>query len=231
MRVAPPRPGPPASPTGSDRTSLPKRFLLWVDGVGAYLVCTGSRITFGQAALEGGPVDVPLFADVSRVHAELTRDGEGYLLEAGKAAPVGGQEVIRTVMVNGQEVARSVLAPGDRVTLGSTCQFLFQQPVPVSATVRLDLTSGHRLNHPVDGVLLMANELILGPGPDSHVLIRDAAERVLIYRSKEGLGVRYTGREFRVNDEPCSGTAPLLFPASISVEAFSFAVEPVGPRI
>ena len=29
--------------------------------------------------------DVPLFADVSRIHAALTRDAECYLLEASKA--------------------------------------------------------------------------------------------------------------------------------------------------
>jgi hypothetical protein len=231
-RAAPPRPASPVPPSGSDRAALPKRFLLWVDGVGAYLVCTGSRVTFGQAGVDGGgPVDIPLFADVSRVHAELTRDGEGYLVEAGKAAPVNGKDVPRPVLVNGREAARCVLTPGDRVTLGSTCQFLFQQPVVVSATARLDLTSGHRLNHPVDGVLLMANEVILGPGPDAHVVIPDAAERVLIYRSKDGLGVRYTGAEFRVNDQPCAGPVPLVLPVSVAADSFSFAAEAVGPRI
>src|SRR5262249_59757954 len=59
---------------------LPKRFFLWIDGVGAYLVCLGNRVSIGQATGEG-PVDVPLFADVSRIHAALTRDTEGYLLE------------------------------------------------------------------------------------------------------------------------------------------------------
>src|SRR5205085_5928373 len=34
------RPEEPAAP--------PKRFLLWIDGVGGYLVCLGARITFGQ---------------------------------------------------------------------------------------------------------------------------------------------------------------------------------------
>ena len=226
-----PRLGASNSAAGSDRVSVPKRFMLWVDGVGQYLVCTAARVTFGQATLESGPVDIPLFADVSRVHAELSRDTEGYLLEAGKAAPANGRELARQVLVNGRAVSRAVLAPSDRVTLGSTCQFLFRQPVAVSATARLDLTSGHRLNYPVDGVLLMANELILGPGPDAHVLIPDATERVLIYRSKDGLGVRYTGAEFQVNDDRCSGAVPLLCPASVSADTFGFAVEPVGPRL
>ena len=83
--------GAPSRERGSDRSSLPKRFLLWVDGVAGYLVCTSPRVTFGQAVLEGGPVDVPLVADVSRVHAELTRDGEGYLVESGKPSRKTGR--------------------------------------------------------------------------------------------------------------------------------------------
>src|SRR5262249_40485693 len=61
-----------------DRTTAPVegnplRFLLWIDGVGGYLVCLGARVTFGQA-VAGDRVDVPLTADVSRLHASLTRD-------------------------------------------------------------------------------------------------------------------------------------------------------------
>src|SRR5947199_188754 len=47
---------------------LPPRFFLWIDGVGGYLVCLGARLTFGQALPEAR-VDVPLVADVSRLHA------------------------------------------------------------------------------------------------------------------------------------------------------------------
>ena len=48
-----PRPEPPPLPplTSSypGSPALPKRFFLWVDGVGGYLVCLSSRVTFGQA--------------------------------------------------------------------------------------------------------------------------------------------------------------------------------------
>ena len=96
---------------------------------------------------------MPLFADVSRLHAEVSRDGEGYVLES-----------TRGVQVNGAAAARAVLKCGDRVTLGATCQFVFRQPVPISPSARLELVSGHRLPLAVDGVLLMADNLILGPG-------------------------------------------------------------------
>jgi tetratricopeptide (TPR) repeat protein len=197
---------------------LPKRFLLWVDGVGGYLVCLSGRVTFGQATADG-PIDVPLFADVSRLHAEVTRDGEGYLLES-----------TRGVQVNGAATDKAVLRCGDRVTLGATCQFLFRQPVPVSPSARLELVSGHRLPLAVDGVLLMADNLILGPGPQAHVTLPWVPGNVILYRSKDGLGVRFDGR-FAVDNRACQGRATLPLPAAVSADTFSFALEPVGSRL
>lgn len=232
---APTRPGPGSAAVSTPRSSaapvvvqlppvagtgpLPKRFLLWVDGVGGYLVCLANRVTFGQATADG-PIDVPLFADVSRLHAEVSRDGEGYVLES-----------TRGVQVNGAAATRAVLRCGDRVTLGATCQFLFRQPVPVSPSARLELVSGHRLPLAVDGVLLMADNLILGPGGQAHVCVPWLPATVILYRSKDGLGVRYAGGEFRVDNKPCRDRAPLALPGVVTADAFTFAVEPVGTRL
>ncbi len=198
---------------------LPKRFLLWVDGVGGYLVCLSNRVTFGQATADG-PVDVPLFADVSRTHAEITRDGEGHVIESG-----------RGIRVNGGETKRAVLSAGDRVTLGASCQFLFHKPVAVSSSVRLELTSGHRLPVAVDGVLLMGNELILGPGPGAHIELPNLEAPVLIYRSKDGLSVRVPDLRFTIDDRQCLDRAILPLPGVVSCDAFTFAVEPVSGRL
>ena len=187
--------------------------------MGAYLVCLSNRVSFGQATSEG-PVDVPLFADVSRLHAEIGRDGEGYVVESGKS-----------ILVNGKESTRSVLAAGDRITLGSTCQFLFHKPVAVSSTARLELTSGHRLPVAVDGVLLMGNEVLLGPGPSAHVVMPHVPAMVSIYRSKEGLAVRVPNASFRIDDRPYMDRAPLPLPGVVTADAFTFAVEPVAARL
>ena len=196
----------------------PKRFLLWIDGVGGYLVCLAPRVTFGQATTHG-PIDIPLYADVSRLHAEITRDSEGYILES-----------TRVVSVNGQSTTRTTLKPGDRVTLGATCQFQFALPVPISPTARLDLVSGHRLPLAVDGVLLMADNLIIGPGAQVHVPMPDADSNVILYRSKEGLGLRFVG-PFRVDNQPYTDRAPLPIPCQVTADSFSFAIEAVGPRV
>ncbi|MGL6096855.1 MAG: FHA domain-containing protein [Fimbriiglobus sp.] len=196
-----------------------QRFLLWIDGVGGFLVCLAPRVTIGQATGDG-PIDVPVFADVSRLHAEISRDSEGYVLESG-----------RDVRVNGQPTKRATLACGDRLTLGPTCQFVFRKPVAISPTARLELVSGHRLPQAVDGVLLMAESLILGPPGKSHVALADRdVGTAVIYRSKDGLGVKYDGR-FAVDGRPCDGRSPLPLPGVVTGDGFTFAVEPVGPRL
>ncbi len=209
---------PPPESRGSHAGSNSKRFLLWIDGVGGYLVCLAPRVTFGQAIAEA-PIDIPLLADVSRLHAEISRDGEGFVLESN-----------RGVLVNSTPITRTALKPGDRVTLGATCQFVFHQPVAISPSARLELVSGHRLHVAVDGVLLMAETLLLGPAGQSHVIVPWLKTPIVLYRSKEGIGVRIAG-EFRVDAKMELNRAILPLPSVVTSEQLHFAVEPVSARL
>ncbi|HEV3238506.1 MAG TPA: FHA domain-containing protein, partial [Gemmataceae bacterium] len=195
-----------------------QRYLLWIDGVGGFLVCMGPRITLGQATTDGY-VDLPLYADVSRHHATITRDGEGYLLEA-----------VRPVQVNAKSIEKVLLRPNDRVTLGASCQLQFRQPVAVSTSARLDITSGHRLPLALDAVLLMADTLILGPGTQSHVMLPDLKHPVILYRHKAGLGVRHAGNLI-VDGRQVKDRAVLGSTASVTGDDFAMAIESVGNRM
>jgi len=196
-----------------------RRFVIWIDGVGGYLVCLSPRITLGQASANG-PVDVPLFADVSRLHAEIVRDGEGYIFESAHENVLNGEAILK----------RSLIRPGDRVTLGATCQFVMSRPVPTNPSVRLDLVSGHRLPLYVDGILLMAENLIFGPGSQVHVSMPDVKSNVILYRSRDGIGMRYPG-VFYVDNEPCKERANLPVPCHVSSDTFSFAIDVVGSKM
>jgi hypothetical protein len=195
----------------------PDRFMLWMDGVGGYLVCLGNRLSLGQATSDTS-ADVGFYADISRGHASILRDGSTYLIEAA-----------RPVQVNSQAIEKAVLQPGDRITLGASCQLQFSQPVPVSATARLDLTSGHRLALAVDAVLLMADTLVLGPGSQVHVSLPELGQKAVLYRTKDGLGLRYPG-SFNVDGQKCTDRASLGSNSRVLLEEYSFAVETVGAR-
>ncbi|MFO0925617.1 MAG: hypothetical protein U0736_01090 [Gemmataceae bacterium] len=205
-------PPPTTEPDRGPTDAPPPRFYLWIDGVGGYLVCLGNRLTFGQA-LPDARVDVPLVADVSRLHATLSRDEEGYVLEA-----------VRPVQVNGAAVTRALLHNGDRVTVGASCQFLFRLPVPGNSTARLELTSGHRLPTSVDAVLLMAETVVLGPGEQAHVPIDDLPSPLVVFRHRDGLGLR-SPIPLRLNGQPITGRALLPPHAALATDAVAFAIE------
>jgi len=211
-------PGCPAKAQGQSREAGGPRsetaFHLWIDGVGGYLVCLGNRVTLGQAVPEAA-VDVPLLADVSRLHATVTRDGEAYVLHA-----------LRPARVNGKQVETALLHHGDRLLLGSSCQLHFQQPVPVSASARLDLVSGHRLRPAVDGVLLMADTLVLGPGQQVHVPMPELKQPVILFRHKHGLGIRASATVV-INGQSVGQRGLLEMGARVVGEEFSLALEAV----
>ena len=122
-----------------------RRFLLWIDGVGGYLVCLGDEVVLGQASSEYR-VDIPIQADLSRRHAKISRLGDGYVIEPWQTTRVNGQ-VIR---------GKTLLSDGDEIDLAQAVHLRFRQPHALSASARLDFVSHHRTHPKADGVLLMA---------------------------------------------------------------------------
>lgn len=188
------------------------QYVLWIDGVGGYLLCLSNRVSLGQPA-DQKQADLPIVADLSRQHATIHREAEGYFLEAA-----------RKTQVNGQTVEKTWLRSGDRVTLGRACQLRFTQPAPVSASARLDLESGHRWLRPVEAVLLMAETVVLGPGSQSHVVIADLPQPIIFYRAKDGLAVRYAG-DLAINGQACRQRGDLPLGARIQADDWSMTLE------
>jgi hypothetical protein len=189
------------------------RFLLWVDAVGGYLVSTGDEVVIGQPA-PGHEVDIPIRGDLSRRHAVFHRDAEGYLLEP-----------VRDVKINGTKQERTVsLHDGDLLTLGESVQLRFRRPHPLSQTARLEFLSYHRTQPATDGVLLMAESCILGPGAASHVVCPGWPHDVVVYRNREALGCR-SPKPFKIDGVEHQGRANLAERSRVAGEGFSFSVE------
>jgi hypothetical protein len=207
-------------PTAPNRSSLQEQlacFALWVDGVGGYLVCLSHRLTLGQALVETS-VDIALLADVSRHHATIQRDPEGYFLEAA-----------RKVQINGQAIEKVLLRSGDRITLGNSCQLQFWQPVPVSTSARLDMMSGHRFAEPVQAVILMADTLVIGPEEQSHIQVADMTQPLILFRNKHGLAARWSGN-LQINGHSFVDRGPLDAGASLVTEQLTLTLERVDRR-
>jgi hypothetical protein len=193
------------------------RFLLWLDAVGGYLVCLDDQVVLGRAGTDS-VADVPLLGDLSREHATLVRDGEGYVVRA-----------IKPTFVNGKAVSTAALKDGDVIRLGSTVELEFRQPSPVSATARLRVVSRHRLPLAVDGVILMAETCIVGESKQAHIASPGLASPIVLYRQGEALWCRAPG-EFEVDGRSCVARAPLTMQSSVLGEGYSFSLEPLGSR-
>jgi len=196
----------------------PRRLLCWIDGVGGYLLCLSPRVSLGRATGDA-TVDIPLFADVSRLHAYLSRDSEGgYVLEA-----------VRPVQLNGKNVEKAVLKDGDELSLGSACKLRFRQPLAVSGTARLELVSRHRLPLSIDGVLLMADACLMGDNTGTHVTVPGLTRPLALVRAGDGLAVQCAG-PFEIDGKPCKGRAPLTMKSTVTADEMRLKLEPVGAR-
>ena len=209
----------PSRPVARVEASGPKgRFLLWVDAVGGYLVCLDDRILLGRAGPDSH-ADIPLMGDLSRNHATLLRNGEGYLLKAHHASFLNGKPVID----------QALLRDGDVIRLGSTVELEFRQPSPVSATARLSIVSRHRLPLAVDGVLLMAETCIVGSESQAHIPAPALKNPVVLYRQAGALWCRAIGA-FDIDGRTCASRAPLTLQSSVLGDGFSFSLEPLGTQ-
>ena len=130
-----------------------ERFLVWVDGVGGFLLCLGERVSIGGPCWGQPDADIALLASLSRRHATIVRSGDRYVIEPHAPTLLHGQPV----------VDRSPLPADCEVCLGTNVELRFHMPSVLSATACLDFVSHHRPTHAVDGVLLMHETCLMGP--------------------------------------------------------------------
>ena len=192
------------------------RFFVWVDSVGGYLVCTDDEVVLGQPA-PGQEIAVPIRADLSRRHAILRREANGYTLE-----PLG------TVRVDGQPVTSPVaLGSEHEIQLGESVRLIFQKPHALSGTARLTLASNHRTAPRSDAVLLMADSCVMGPKSHCHIQCRKWPGDVILFRHGQQLSCR-SSSPLTVDGVTAEGPTPLDFGTRVEGEDFALSLEAVG---
>lgn len=189
------------------------RFLLWIDGVGGYLVCLEDEVVLGQAT-PNNPVTVPIQADLSRQHAKIRRQGDGYVIEP-----------LQETWVNGQLIrGKTLLSDGDEIEMAGAVRLRFRQPHALSASARLDFVSHHRTLPKADGVLLMAESCVLGPKWQNHVICRDWERDVVLYRRDGELYCRAMD-SIEIDGHLCDGRGQLAPNSHVSGSDFSMSLE------
>lgn len=165
----------PAARRGGAPASLPRRFLLQVDGAGSFLVLRAAGVTLGPVSGERR-CDVPLMAAAHCPVVNIERQDGDYFLRA--ESPVA---------VNDQPATGRLLADGDRVAMGPRCVVKFRLPNAASATAVLELSSASLPDSDARRVVLLDRELVIGPGGTAHVRAAAAAERIVLRAGAGGL--------------------------------------------
>ena len=190
------------------------RYLLWIDGVGGFLVCLSPKVTIGGSRPDGQNADLPLMSNLSRVHATLLRGGEGYLLESHGTMKVAGRAV--------QD--KQFLTSDRELELGTSVKLRFRLPSVLSMTASLEFLSSHRPPHSLDGVVLMEDNCLIGPGRDNHIRCPNWTETVLLYRRGDQLWCKSRGDVFVEKSLARSG-APLRPGQTVTGKDLRFRLE------
>jgi len=203
----------------SQDTPEPKRYMLWIDGVGNYLLCLGEQVTFGGPRSNHDSADVSLLANLSRRHATLIRGQEGYLIEAHSPVEVAGRGVDH----------RAFLNDGYRIDLGAV-GLEFRIPSVLSSTAVLNFLSDHRPAQNVDGIILMDETCLLGSGRENHVRCPDWNDSVLLYRQQGRFHVKCHSDMF-IAGKLATDNVPLL-PGDVATgNDFRFRIEALDTGI
>jgi hypothetical protein len=100
----------------------------------------------------------------------------------------------------------------------------FGQPNLLSTTARLDLLSRHRTQPLSDGVLLMGNTCVLGPGSECHVVCRHWPDKVVLFREGDELWCQ-AAEPIEVDGAKPQRRARLGRDSQVRGEWFSMALE------
>jgi hypothetical protein len=158
-----------------DAPETGEKFVIWIDQVGAFLLCLNETVTFGGPAAEGVAADVALLANLSRRHVTFVRSGERYVLLAHAPTQVGDRPVHDRIDLN----------DGHEIALGGNVRFKFRLPSVMSGSARIEFVSDHRPARAADGVVLMHETCLVGPGPENHIRCPGWPGSVLLFR-REG---------------------------------------------
>lgn len=190
------------------------RYMLWIDGVGAWQLCVGSQFLIGGPTLEHSAGDICLMANLSRRHATLQRTGEDWFIHPHQSTVVSGKSV----------TGPTLLRTGDALCLAERVRLGFRIPSVLSGSAMIDFESHHRPIHSVNGIILMTDTVLLGPRKDYHICCSDWTELIVIYRQDGQLRCR-SKAALNVNGDRVRDSALLNDGSIVSGEDFRFRIE------
>lgn len=191
-----------------------RRYLLWIDGVGGFLLLIGDHLWIGPPNLDES-VALAFQGDIAERHAALHRNRLGYWIES-----------LHSCRVNRRPIRASQrLCTGDVVELGQSVRFQFHQPHGLSWTARLEWCSGRRTVPSSDGAVLLADTCVLGPKPSSHIVCPTWRHQAVFYQRDHRLWC-HASEEFQTDGEPAVQPVDVTNGAQVEGENWALTLEP-----
>lgn len=191
--------------------------MIWVDGVGGFLVCADSSNSIGQATQQND-VSIPISGDIQQVHAKIQSDDTGHLLH-----PVG------PVSVDQQPVLEPQLLTDNRTfEMGDSVSLRYCKPHPWSTTAVISFESRNRTYPWSDAVLIAGNTIILGPNAQSHIRCTRWEHEVILLRRDDQWHCR-SYADFTIDGETIEMEGILGGNSRVEGRDFSFSLEELLP--
>lgn len=192
------------------------RYMLWIDGVGAWQLCVGQQFLIGGPTMDRPSADICLMANLSRKHATLQRNAENWFIHPHQSTVISGRSV----------TGPTLLRTGDAICLAEKVRLGFRIPSVLSGSAVIDFESHHRPPQSVNGIILMTDSVLLGPRKDHHICCSDWPEMVVIYRSDGQLRCR-SKAALTINADRVRDSGVLADGAIVSGDDFRFRLEKV----
>ena len=187
--------------------------MIWVDGVGGYMVCGDVENSVGQATQEND-VSIPISGDIHQVHAKIQTAENGHLLH-----PIG------PVFVEQQPVKYPQLLVDNRTfEMGESVSLRYCKPHPWSTTAVISFESRNRTFPWSDAVIIAGNTIVLGPNAQSHIRCTRWEHEVILLR-RDGEWRCRSFADFTIDGEPVEMEGELKGNSRVEGRDFSFSVE------
>ena len=149
-------------PQQTNQTPPASRWRLWIDGCGGYLLLTGLQWGVGGLSRESN-ADICVQSDWPRLAGQISRQGADYFWQGRSSSD-----------------SKILLIDGMPVPVQGSALMVLGKPSQLSDTVVLSLNAPHRFDQHVDGVVLVRETVLVGPGSDCHLRCREASDRAIL---------------------------------------------------
>ncbi|MBN1816066.1 MAG: hypothetical protein JW828_01820 [Sedimentisphaerales bacterium] len=188
----------------TDNDALPSRFVMQIDGVGAFLTIRDSQVTIGPISSSQRPT-LALMAAAHLPTATIERHDEDYILRSGQPIHIGERQI-----------SEKLLTDGDKIALSMRCRMRFHKPNAASATATLQLSSARLPRPDINHVILMDREILVGPGIGSHIRTGDLSETITFYLKNDRLYCR-TEEPMIIDEKSCSTETPIPLDTAVQI--------------